>query len=244
MSKYIVTIASSSPLTKEAAKANFEANVLSYEPVENLDMAIEHLNIMKQSFVLKAPAHLCIIEARYDNYEDATGFEVAYEWLPADAEHSSFNRDNKQLRLFGIRVPKYYEKMSYATLREIFAACHKTNEHMYCVFVYPDNIWKERPGKGRHYELVERSYVTYSDSWGFDPTKIGNCIFGSAMDFSESCVRLDYMKHAPEYCYLIPEEDAAAFNNERAAHYPWCSKGLTPTVDTWDFGHEVTEEVN
>ena len=64
MSKYIVTIASSSPLTKEAAKANFEANVLAYEPVENLNMAIEHLNIMKQSFVLKAPAHLCILEAR------------------------------------------------------------------------------------------------------------------------------------------------------------------------------------
>ena len=243
MSKYIVTIASSSPLTKEAAKANFEANVLAYEPVENLNMAIEHLNLMKQSFVLKAPAHFCIIESRYDNYGDATGFEVAYEWLPADAEHSSFNWDYKQLRLFGIRVPKFYEKMSYGTLREIFAACHKTHKHMYCVFVYPDNIWNARPGKGRHYEVVERSYITYSDSWGFDPSKMGRCIMGSALDFTEFRVRLDYMLHCPEYCYLIPEEDAQKYNKEAAAHDPWRSQGLKPTVEVWDFGHEVTEAV-
>lgn len=243
MSKYIVTIASSSPLTKEAAKANFKANVLAYEPVENLNMAIAHLNIMKQSFVLKAPAHLCIIEAAYDTNEDSARYEVAYEWLPADAKHSSLNWDNKKLNLFGIRVPKYYEKMSYGTLKDIFAYCHKTHKHMYCVFVYPDHIWKSRPGKGTHYEVVERSYVTYSDSWGFDPSKMGNCIIGSAMDFSEACVRLDYMGHAPEYCYLIPDEDAEAFNNERMAHDPWCCKGLTPKVDTWDFVHEVTESV-
>ncbi len=241
MSKYIVTIASSSPLTKEAAKANFEANVLAYEPVENLNMAIEHLNIMEQSFVLKAPAHLCIIAARYDSYDADTGFEVAYEWLPADAEHSSFNWDNKQLRLFGIRVPKFYEKMSYDTLREIFAACHKMHKHMYCVFVYPDHIWKARPGKGTHYEVVERSYVTYSDSWGFAPSSTGRCIRGSALDFSEFGVRLDYMNHCPEYCYLIPEEDANEYNKEAAAHYHRRNKGLKPIVYAWDFGHEVTE---
>ena len=242
MSKYIVTIASSSPLTKEAAKSNFEANVLAYEPVENLNMAIEHLNIMNQSFVLKAPAHLCIIEARYD-CQNAIRYEVAYELLPADAEHSSFDWNNKQLRLFGIRVPKFYEKMSYGMLRDVFAACHKTHKHMYCVFVYPDNIWKERPGKGTHYEVVERSYVTYSDSWGFDPSKLGNRITGSALDFSEFGVRLDYMKHCPEYCYLIPEEDATAYNKEAAAHDPLRNKGLKPTADVWDFGHEVTEHV-
>ena len=243
MSKYIVTIASSSPLTKEAAKANFEANVLSYAPVENLNMAIDHLNYMSKSFVLKSPAHLCVLEARYDDCPNATRYEIAYELLPADAEHSSFDWNNKKLMLFGTRVPKFYEKMSLGTLRKIFAACHKTHKHMHCVFVYPDNIWKERLGKGTHYEVVERSYVTYSDSCGFDPSSMGHCIIGSALDFTECAVRLDYMQYCPEYCYLIPEEDVNAYNKEAAAHDPWRNKGLKPTVDVWDFGHEVTEAV-
>ena len=198
---------------------------------------------MKQSFVLKAPAHLCIIEARYDNYDDATGYEVAYEWLPADAEHSSFNWDNKQLKLFGIRVPKFYEKMSYGTLLEIFAACHKNHNHMYCVFVYPDNIWRERPGKGRHYEIHERSYVTHSNSWGFDPSKMGRCIVGDALDFTEHGVRLDGMSHCPEYCYLIPEEDAHKFNKERVRHDPYGGSKEKPTAEIWQFPKEVTEAV-
>ena len=112
MSKYIVTIASSSPLTKEAAKANFEANVLAYEPVENLNMAIEHLNITKQSFVLKAPAHLCIIEARYDcpnaiRYEKITYLDILNKNLKVmDSTATSLCRDNNiPLIVFGIDKP-------------------------------------------------------------------------------------------------------------------------------------------
>lgn len=59
------------------------------------------------------------------------------------------------------------------------------------------------------YPLKSRSYLTPSNSWGWDWSKLGNARFGHCLDGTDD-IRLDYYKDWPvDYCYLCNEEGEA-----------------------------------
>ena len=64
------------------------------------------------------------------------------------------------------------------------------------VIVYKSENW-DKP-----YSLESRSYRVYNNNRAFQPNKIANSLYGSALDGSDNGVRLDWYKWSVDYCYM------------------------------------------
>ena len=109
------------------------------------------------------------------------------------------------------------KKISYNELASIFRARESANadipyaqrKHLTGCIVFTKDSFKKQ------YSLESRTYEVSSNNKAFIPGKGGYSIFGSALDGSDSCVRLEsYMadEHGGkngwkvDYCYLIGED--------------------------------------
>lgn len=104
------------------------------------------------------------------------------------------------------------KKLTYGELETLFGEhnartdINPYDEPLHAVIVYNDSKWKKRDGG---YPLKSRSYLTPSNSWGWDWSKLGNARFGHCLDGTDD-IRLDYYKGWPvDYCYLCNEEGEA-----------------------------------
>ena len=100
------------------------------------------------------------------------------------------------------------EKITYAELRKIFCdhEADRPDTHLSACIVFAEDSWTTK------YPLESRTYEISSDNKAFIPGMGGYSIFGSSLDGTDLCVRLDrYMavEHGGkdgwkvEYCYLI-----------------------------------------
>lgn len=64
------------------------------------------------------------------------------------------------------------------------------------VIVYRQSNWTKK------YTLKSRSYRVCSDAKAFDPSAGGYSLFGSNLDCSDICVRLERVDWRIEYCYI------------------------------------------
>ena len=109
------------------------------------------------------------------------------------------------------------KKISYNELASMLRARESANEglpyaqrkHLTGCIVFTEDSFKKQ------YSLESRTYKVSSDNKAFIPGMGGYSIFGSALDGSDPCVRLEsYMaaEHGGkdgwkvEYCYLIGED--------------------------------------
>lgn len=102
------------------------------------------------------------------------------------------------------------KKLTYKELKEYFLNFNKT--HNYAKEAIKGVIVFTEDSFNKEYPLESRSYVVSSNCKAFVPGMCGYSIFGSALDGSDSGVRLDYYikdERAVEdgwkvdYCYLI-----------------------------------------
>ncbi len=114
------------------------------------------------------------------------------------------------------------KKLTYAELRhelckfneEMGIRSKGNQQRLYGVIVFKSENWPDKD-----YSLEARSYRVSSDNKAFIAGMGGYSIYGSALDGSDPCVRLErYMRaeHGGEcgwevdYCYLEEENDAEA----------------------------------
>lgn len=100
--------------------------------------------------------------------------------------------------------------MEKLTLSQLYNAFYKFNEEhnitqqfegpsINGVIVYKESNWKTK------YSLESRSYVINSGNKYFISGMEGNSIFGSNLDGTDKCVRLDHIGWEVDYCYLLKE---------------------------------------
>lgn len=87
------------------------------------------------------------------------------------------------------------KKNSPTTLFDEMNKCNETNQHRHAVIVFTKDSF-DRP-----YTVQERSYKTYSDQWGWDYSKCGNCRIGDCLDGKDLGVRLDRQNWKIQYWY-------------------------------------------
>ena len=92
------------------------------------------------------------------------------------------------------------ERITFADFQEKFNKANEDNTKLYGVVVYSQKNWE------KEYPLESRSYVTWSNQWGWDYSKMGHCRMGYALDGSEG-IRMDYYDWEVDYCYLITEDE-------------------------------------
>lgn len=97
--------------------------------------------------------------------------------------------------------------MKKLTLSQLYDAFYKFNEEHHItsqfegpsingVIVYKESNWETK------YSLESRSYVVNSGNKSFIPSMGGNSIFGSNLDGTDKCIRLDFTGWEVDYCYL------------------------------------------
>ena len=102
--------------------------------------------------------------------------------------------------------------MEKLTLSQLYDAFYKFNrEHNITkqfeepsingVIVFKESNWKTQ------YSLESRSYVVNSGNKHFISGMGGNSIFGSNLDRTDICVRLDHYNWEVDYCYLLKENN-------------------------------------
>lgn len=133
--------------------------------------------------------------------------------LDSAAEDIAFCLEKNQEKAREILSDIIPEKISYDRLREIF------NEHNKAMDAYDNPLYGVIVIKdfrnGKSYTDLQRSYLSPSNSWGWDATKAGNRQSGICLDGSES-IRLDYYLYPEkmsdawkiDYCYLVSKEKA------------------------------------
>jgi len=78
--------------------------------------------------------------------------------------------------------------------------------NLYAVIVYKDRQWKDHEGNFISYPLESRSYKVYNlVGKHFTPTMNGNSLWGSALDGTDSDVRLDQYDWDVDYCYMLEQ---------------------------------------
>ncbi len=106
--------------------------------------------------------------------------------------------------------------MEKLTLTQLYNAFYKFNkEHNITkqfeepsingVIVFKESNWKTK------YSLESRSYIINSGNKYFISGMGGNSIFGSNLDGTETCIRLDHYMYRynweVDYCYLLKEDN-------------------------------------
>lgn len=96
------------------------------------------------------------------------------------------------------------EKLTFGQLVEKMYQHNETPnaKPIQAVIVFKSSNW---PGKD--YSLEARSYAVSSENKYFNADMIGNSLYGSALDGSDPCVRLDWYMNdskpwAVDYCYI------------------------------------------
>lgn len=98
------------------------------------------------------------------------------------------------------------KRITLAELEQIFGKHNERTdidpykEPLKAVIVYTGRGWKK---PAYEYSLQERSYLTYSNSWGWDWSKLGNRRSGDSLDGADLGIRLDYYNWEVDYCYLV-----------------------------------------
>lgn len=109
------------------------------------------------------------------------------------------------------------KKLTLQELENVFGHHNEQTEKnpydnpLYAVIVFTGEGWKKPASE---YSLAERSYITASNSWGWDWSKMGRAIYGDDLAGSDKGVRLDYYlrgedKWPVDYCYLCNEKGEA-----------------------------------
>jgi len=93
------------------------------------------------------------------------------------------------------------KKITFDQLRNAFYKHESSGKegHLTGYIVFTADSFK------KPYSLESRTYVVSSDNKAFQPDKISNSIFASALDGSDECVRLDmyiYDGWKIDYCYM------------------------------------------
>lgn len=98
--------------------------------------------------------------------------------------------------------------MTYAELKEKFRAFereHHQREHLTGYIVFTEGSFD------KHYPKKSRTYIVSSDNKAFQPNKAGYSIYGSCLDGTDQCVRLEkYMAEEQggkdgwvvDHCYM------------------------------------------
>ena len=92
------------------------------------------------------------------------------------------------------------KKLTYSEMHTLMSDAVQRGEEMTAVIVYSSDNWEE------DYSLESRSYVVHNSCKAFNPHCCGYSLFGSALDGSDNCVRLDWQCWKVEYCYIKNEE--------------------------------------
>ena len=96
------------------------------------------------------------------------------------------------------------EKISLAELEKIFGEHNQIYDRnmdknpLHAVIVY-----KASNFPGHDYPVESLSYETYSNSWGWDWSKMGHARYGYCLDGTDPGVRLDWYDWDVDYCYLL-----------------------------------------
>lgn len=92
-------------------------------------------------------------------------------------------------------MKKAIEKRDAREIWDAMNECHITGKHRMAVIVFKQSNFKDE------YSVESRSYRSYSDQWGWDYDKMGNCRLGDCLDGTETGVRLDWYNWDIEYWY-------------------------------------------
>ena len=92
-------------------------------------------------------------------------------------------------------MKKTIEKRDAREIWDAMKECHKTGMHRMAVIVFSQDNWQ------KEFTEQERSYRSYSDQWGWDYSKMGNCRLGDCLDGTDDGVRLDWYNWDIEYWY-------------------------------------------
>ena len=91
-------------------------------------------------------------------------------------------------------IPK--NAMTYSEFSQIMSEHGYDRKPIYGVIVYKANNWT------KNYSLASRSYAVSSNNKVFQSGAGGYSLFGSALDGSDDCVRLERIIWTIEYCYI------------------------------------------
>lgn len=87
------------------------------------------------------------------------------------------------------------KKQSASTLFDAMNECNVTGKHRTAVIVFSQDNFTQS------YTEKERSYKSYSDQWGWNYSKLGNCRLGDCLDGKDNDIRLDAYNWKVEYWY-------------------------------------------
>ena len=92
------------------------------------------------------------------------------------------------------------EKISFSEMEKRFCEYNRTHSSgcIEGVIVYSSDNW---PGK--FYSLESRSYRVTSDNKAFKDGMGGYSIFGSCLDGTDPCIRLEHIGWKIEHCYML-----------------------------------------
>lgn len=87
------------------------------------------------------------------------------------------------------------ERLNPEILFDEMNKCHETGNHRTAVIVFKQSNFTQE------YSEESRSYRSYSDQWGWDYSKLGNCRLADCLDGTDNGVRLDYYDWEVEFWY-------------------------------------------
>lgn len=101
------------------------------------------------------------------------------------------------------------KKLKYAVLKDLFREYereHNQTKHLTAHIVFTEGSFE------KDYSKESRTYIVSSDNKAFQPNKSGYSIYGSCLDGTDPCVRLEeYMAEerggkdgwVVDHCYLV-----------------------------------------
>ena len=94
-------------------------------------------------------------------------------------------------------MAKTNNKLTFGEMVTIMRQARRNNQDLSAVIVYAKSNWEQE------YSLESRSYVTSNTCKYFCEDKISKSYFGTCLDGTDPCVRLDHYDWQVEYCYIV-----------------------------------------
>lgn len=88
------------------------------------------------------------------------------------------------------------KKLTYQEMYELMRDTAEQGIEMSAVIVYSQDNWDEE------FPIESRSYEVHNSSKAFNPHCCGYSLYGSALDGSDPCVRLDWYNWKVDFCYI------------------------------------------